>query len=176
MSQIRQTVSGKSKFVSVSKSNIQILEKVQTASAQTGKIFEEPNKFAQKSETASRKFNLLYYASWLPLSWYQYPISQTVSAKSELRFKETQKRAKLKNNSPQRTQRAQSTGIFKTFLEKTVTPRRRTRMTRIARIFADTFFPRASASSAQSAFHFIPSAFIRVHPRSTYRMASAEGR
>ncbi|MDP3103871.1 MAG: hypothetical protein Q8M95_04610 [Candidatus Methanoperedens sp.] len=41
MSQIRQTVSGKSKFVSVSRSNIQTLEKVQTASAQTGKIFEE---------------------------------------------------------------------------------------------------------------------------------------
>lgn len=40
MSKIRQTVSGKSKFVS--KSNIQTLEKVQTASAQTGKIFEEP--------------------------------------------------------------------------------------------------------------------------------------
>ncbi|CAG0964333.1 hypothetical protein METP3_01042 [Methanosarcinales archaeon] len=40
MNQILQTVSGKSKFVS--KSNIQTLEKVQTASAQTGKIFEEP--------------------------------------------------------------------------------------------------------------------------------------
>lgn len=70
-----------------SKSNIQILEKVQTASAQTGKMFEEPNKFAQKSETASRKFNRPYYASWLPLSWYHYTISQTVSAISETKFK-----------------------------------------------------------------------------------------
>ncbi|MBU4140176.1 MAG: hypothetical protein KJ729_09650 [Euryarchaeota archaeon] len=134
------------------------------------------SKFPQKSETASRKFYLAYYASWLPLSWYHYTISQTVSAKSELRFKEPQKRAELKNNAPQRTQRAQSAGIFKIFLEKTVTPRRRTRMTRIGRIFADAFYPRASASSAQSAFHFTPSAFIGVHPRLIYRMAPVEGR
>ena len=114
-----------------SMSNIQTLEKVQTASAQTREIFGEPNKLAQKSE------------------------------------KEPQKRVELKNNSPQRTQRAQSTGIFKIFFEKTVTLRRRTRITRIIRIFTD---PRASVSSVQSVFHpknpnNHASAFIRVHLR-----------
>lgn len=120
------------------------------------------SKFAQKFETVSRKFNLAYYASWPQLSWYHHAISQTASAKSELRCKEPQKRAELKNNSPQRTQRAQSTGISKIFFEKTRTQRRRTW---IRRIFADIFNPRASASSAQSVFHRTPSAFIRVHPR-----------
>jgi len=41
----------------------------------------------------------------------------------------------------------------------------RTRMTRIARIFTDTSYPRVSASYAQSVFHRIPSAFICVHLR-----------
>jgi len=53
----------------------------------------------------------------------------------------------------------------------------RTRMTRIARIFTDTSYPRVSVSSAQSAFHDVcsslkkaascasVSAFIRVHLR-----------
>lgn len=54
-------------------------------------------------------------------------------------------------------QRAQSSAISVTLYEKATTSRFRTQMTRIARIFTD---PRASASSAQSAFYFILSAFI----------------
>jgi hypothetical protein len=46
----------------------------------------ESKKIVKKSTTASRKFNPLHYASWLPLSWYHYVISQTVSAKSEKNF------------------------------------------------------------------------------------------
>jgi len=161
-SMVREIIWSHNIIIMESKSNIQTFEKVQTASAQTRKIFGEPNKFAQKSETESRKFNLLYYASWLPLSWYHHAISPTASAKSELRFKERQTKAELRNNSPQRTQRAQSTGIFKIFFEKTLTPRRRIRMKQIRRIFAD---PSVSASSAQSVFHWTPSAFIRVHLR-----------
>ncbi|TRZ88874.1 MAG: hypothetical protein D4R88_06790 [Methanosarcinales archaeon] len=42
MIQICQTLSGKSKFVSMSKSNIQTLEIVQTASAQSEATFQEP--------------------------------------------------------------------------------------------------------------------------------------
>jgi len=59
--------------------------------------------------------------------------------------------------SPQRTQ----SSAFTTN-EEAVPSRLRTRMTRIARIFTD---PCASASSAQSVFHRIPSAFICVHLR-----------
>lgn len=88
MNQIRQTVSVRSKFVSMSESDHRTLEKMQTASAQAIKIFEEPNKFARISETAFRKFNLPCYASWLPLTLYHYVISQTVSAESEATFKE----------------------------------------------------------------------------------------
>jgi len=61
--------------------------------------------------------------------------------------------------------------------ERKAQPQFRTRMTRIARIFTDIANPRASASSAQSAFHHVcsslknpasgasVSAFISVHPR-----------
>ena len=49
----------------------------------------------------------------------------------------------------------------------------RTRMTRFARIFTD---PRASVSSAQSVFHYTPSAFIGIRQRLIYRTAPAEGR
>jgi len=61
--------------------------------------------------------------------------------------------------SPQSTQRAQSLAIPATAYE-TAPPSRRG--TRIGRIFTDQ---RASASSAQSAFHITPSAFICVHLR-----------
>jgi hypothetical protein len=151
-------------------------------------------------------------------------IRQTVSSKSKFV-------SVSKSNITQ--QRVQSSGIFNKFYEKTVTPRRRTRMTRIGRIFTDIFNPCVSESSAHSAFHpknpnnhvsafirvhlrlaelnitpqqraqsmaavifasfalfavrFInslnelssiaqPSAFIGFHPRSTYRKAPAEGR
>ena len=151
MSKIRQTVSGKSKFVS--KSNIQTLEKVQTASAQTGKIFEEPminkniyvNNELKRTRTNS---NWLSSFQFVPVRCLNY----------------------LWN---------------------------RTRMTWIGRIFTDIFNPRASVStvtpvdcvhtyasalayvdvySAQSVFHFTPSAFISVHPRLIDRMAPAERR
>ncbi len=61
--------------------------------------------------------------------------------------------------------------------ERKAHPQFDTRMTRIGRIFTDTANPRASASSAQSAFHHVCSslknlasgasisAFIRVHLR-----------
>ncbi len=142
MNQICQTVSGESKFASMSDLYNKDLEKMQTASAQTIKIFEEPIKFTRISETASRKFKLPYYASWLPLTLYHYSISQMVSAESEATFKE------LKMN----------------YL------RNRTRMTRITRIFTDMVNLRASASSAQSAFQpknpfNHASAFICVHLR-----------
>jgi hypothetical protein len=54
-----------------------------------------------------------------------------------------------------------STMPFTTY-DKVAASRLRTRMTQIAQIFTD---PCASASSAQSAFHRIPSAFICVYLR-----------
>ena len=61
--------------------------------------------------------------------------------------------------SPQKTQ---SSAIPVNMDEKSATSRLRTRMMWIARIFT---YPRVSASSAQSALYFIPSAFICVHLR-----------
>jgi hypothetical protein len=56
----------------------------------------------------------------------------------------------------------QSSTIPVTKYETAAASRFRTRMTRIARIFTDL---RESASSAQSAFYCLPSAFYCVHPR-----------
>jgi hypothetical protein len=58
----------------------------------------------------------------------------------------------------------QSLAIPGTTYEKAPPSRHRTRMTRIARICTDNH-PRLSASSAQSVFHCIASAFICVHLR-----------
>ncbi len=69
------------------------------------------------------------------------------------------------NLSPQRAQRTQSTAATFALWNGIAPQRIRTRMTRIARIFTD---PCASASSAQSVFHYIPSAFICVHLRLTF--------
>jgi len=66
------------------------------------------------------------------------------------------------NQSPQSTQRAQSTATFSPQYERALPQRFRTR---IARIFTDTCYPCVSASSAQSAFNCPPSAFICVHLR-----------
>ena len=64
--------------------------------------------------------------------------------------------------SPQSTQRSQSLAIPATAYEPAPPSRRRTRMTRIARIFTDL---RASVSSVQSVFYRNPSAFYCIHPR-----------
>jgi len=113
---------------------------------------EEPQEIARKSETASRKFGLIIKKP---------QINADERRLVDFDFQQPTD-VYLRNkviNSPQRTQRAQSTGIFKIFFEKTLTIRRRTRITRIGRIFTD---PRASA---QSVFLCTPSAFIRVHLR-----------
>jgi len=73
--------------------------------------------------------------------------------------------------SPQRAQRTQSSDISLTMYEKAAASRFRTRMTRIARIFTDTW---ASASSVQYVFHpnkIIEhvSAFIDVMPAAMHR-------
>jgi len=64
---------------------------------------------------------------------------------------------RILKNKPQMM--AQSSSIPITTYEKAAPSRYRTRMTRIARIFTDM------CASEQSAFHFIPSAFICVHLR-----------
>jgi len=64
--------------------------------------------------------------------------------------------------SPQSTQRSQSSALPASAYEPAPPSQRGTRMTRIGRIFTD---PRASVSSAQSAFYCLPSAFYCVHPR-----------
>ncbi len=66
------------------------------------------------------------------------------------------------NLSQQRAQRTQSSAIPVTTYEKAAASRFRTRMTQIARIFADLC---VSVSSAQSVFYYIPSSFICVHLR-----------
>ncbi len=69
------------------------------------------------------------------------------------------------NLSPQRAQRTQSAAATIALWYGIATQRIRTRMTQIARIFTDIIDPCESASSAQSVFHYIPSAFICVHLR-----------
>ena len=66
-------------------------------------------------------------------------------------------------NSPQSSQRTQSTAIQAILFDKVQQLRIKTRITRLRPIFTDN--QRASASSAQSMFHSNPSAFICVHPR-----------
>ena len=65
----------------------------------------------------------------------------------------------------------QSSTIPVTMYEKAAASRRGTRMTRIGRIFTD---PCASASSAQSAFYCLPSAFYCVHPRLIFSRKTQE--
>src|SRR5659263_369908 len=67
--------------------------------------------------------------------------------------------------SPQSTQKAQSSTIPVKTYEKATPARLRTRMTRISRIFTDQC---ESASSALSVFHYIPSALICVNLRSIF--------
>ena len=66
-------------------------------------------------------------------------------------------------NSPQSSQRTQSTAIQAILFEKAQQQRIKTRMTRLRQIFTDN--QRTSASYAQSMFHSNPSAFICVHLR-----------
>ncbi len=73
--------------------------------------------------------------------------------------------------SPQSTQRSQSLAIPANAYEPAPPSRRGTRMTRIARIFADQC---ASVSSAQSAFYRNPSAFICVHLRLIFSRKTQE--
>jgi hypothetical protein len=61
-------------------------------------------------------------------------------------------------NSPQSSQRTQSTAILAILFENVQQQRIKTRITRFRQIFTDN--QRASASSAQSMFHSNPSAFI----------------
>ncbi|MFA4935310.1 MAG: DUF1016 N-terminal domain-containing protein [Candidatus Methanoperedens sp.] len=66
----------------------------------------------------------------------------------------------------------QSTTIPVTKYEKAAASRFRTRMTRIARIFTD--YPCVSASSAQSAFYCLPSAFYCIHLRLIFNRKTQE--
>ncbi|MCD4810330.1 MAG: hypothetical protein K8R17_10600, partial [Methanosarcinales archaeon] len=66
-------------------------------------------------------------------------------------------------NSPQSSQRTQSTAILATLFENVQQQRIKTRITRLRQIFTNN--QRSFASSAQSMFHSNPSAFIYVHLR-----------
>ena len=68
--------------------------------------------------------------------------------------------------------RSQNFTIPVTVYETAPSSRQGTRMTRIGRISTD--YPRASASSAQSVFYCLPSAFIRVHPRLIFNRKTQE--
>ncbi|MCX9026639.1 MAG: hypothetical protein OIN86_00480 [Candidatus Methanoperedens sp.] len=61
--------------------------------------------------------------------------------------------------------KSQNSAIPATAYEMASPSGRGTRMTRIGRISTDTFNPCASASSSQSTFYCLPSAFYCVHPR-----------
>jgi hypothetical protein len=91
-------------------------------------------------------------------------ICQTLSGE----FEEFVRVVKYKNT-PEKSQGTQSTAPF-FWYERALPQRIRTQMTRIRRIFTDTYYPCVSVSSAQSVFH--PknpynhiSVFIHVHPR-----------
>jgi hypothetical protein len=93
-----------------------------------------------------------------------YEKSQTLSGE----FEEFVRVVKYKNT-PEKSQGTQSTAPF-FWYERALPQRIRTQMTRIRRIFTDTYYPCVSVSSAQSVFH--PknpynhiSASISVHPR-----------
>ncbi len=99
--------------------------------------------------------------------------SQTVSAKSETKFKELKiNESRYVNNELKRTRtNSNCVSSFQFVPVRCLNYlRNRTRMTQIRRIFTDTFNPCASVSSVQSMFHpknpnNYESVFIRVHPQ-----------
>jgi len=104
--------------------------------------------------------------------------SQTVSAKSETKFRETKiNESRYVNNELKRTRtnsNCMSSFQFVPFRCLNYLTNR-TRMTQIRRIFTDTFNPCASVSSVQSVFHpknpnNHASAFICVHLRLINRL------
>ena len=179
MNQIRQTVSVKSKFVS--KSNIQTLEKVQTASAKSDTKFNEPkinesiyvNNELKRTRTNS---NWLSSFQFVPVRCLNYLWNRTRMTWIGLIFTDIF------------NPRASAQSVFhctpSAFIcvnprlaESNITPQQRVQ-SMAAVIFASfaLFAVRFINSLNELSSIAQPSAFISIHPRSIYRMAPAEGR